>query len=123
MASVVRAGALSGGDVLAVVEPGVLRVSRDGGGTFRSAGVPAGVAVGVSVRDGDAVVQTTAGAYRWRDGQLEVIPAGPTTERWIKSQISATSSIPTTETVTHTITIQSVSRRSVVSSCWFVRSS
>lgn len=57
-------------EALAVVEPGALVASRDGGASFQPVALPGGAALSVDV-DGDGVfVRTTEATLRWRDGAL-----------------------------------------------------
>lgn len=79
---VVSAIARSAREILAVVEPGVLRVSGDGGASFHAEVVPAGVAVGVSLRDGVTLVETTAGFFRWEQSRLAVATSIASTAAW-----------------------------------------
>lgn len=63
-------------EVLAVTEPGVLRVSRDGGRSFSAARPPAGVALSVWTDSDGARVRTTAGTFRYERGALSPIASG-----------------------------------------------
>ncbi len=71
---VISGAFVSAREALAVVEPGALVASRDGGQSFAAVALPAGVALSVDVDGDDAFVRTTDGALRWRDGALS--PAG-----------------------------------------------
>lgn len=67
----------------AVTEPGVLRVSEDGGASFRAVRAPTGIPLRVNVVDGETFVTTTGGVYRWRaEGMVAVEPA-PDREAWV----------------------------------------
>jgi hypothetical protein len=60
-------------EALAVVEPGALRVSRDGGAHFEPVALPTGVALSVDVDGDDVFVRTTDAILRWRDGALSPV--------------------------------------------------
>lgn len=57
-------------DALAVTEPGVLRVSRDGGASFEVMRAPAGVPIATWIADDGPRVRTTAGTFRYARGAL-----------------------------------------------------
>lgn len=57
-------------DALAVTEPGVLRVSRDGGASFEVMRPPAGVPIATWIADDGPRVRTTAGSFRYARGAL-----------------------------------------------------
>lgn len=64
-------------EALAVVEPGVLVASRDGGARFEPVALPRGVALSVDVDGDDVFVRTTEAVLRWRDGALTAAAARP----------------------------------------------
>ena len=55
---------------LAVVEPGLLMASSDGGAHFAVVPVARGVPLSVDVTEQGAVVRTSEGSFAWRDGAL-----------------------------------------------------
>jgi hypothetical protein len=75
--------------VLAVTEPGTLRVSDDGGEHFRAVRVPTGVPLRVNLENGRLLVTTTGGTYRWRAEGLEIIDPQPDREAWVYAPRSA----------------------------------
>lgn len=69
----------------AVTEPGVLRVSEDGGEHFRAVRAPSGIPLRVNVVDGETFISTTGGVYRWRaEGMTPVDPA-PSRDGWVNT--------------------------------------
>lgn len=82
-ARALSACATSPDEVLAVDEPGVLRVSRDGGRTRTDVRTPAGVPLGVWLADGAAMVRTTAGTFRWSQGTLSPAAEAITPGAWL----------------------------------------
>lgn len=84
LARVITGAFVDARTVLAVTEPGVLEVSRDGGETFRAERPPTGVALRVNVVDGEAYVTSSGAVYRWRpEGMARVEPA-PAREAWVQ---------------------------------------
>jgi len=57
-------------EALAVLEPGVLVVSRDGGARFEPVALPGGGALSTDVDGDDVFVRTTEAVLRWRDEAL-----------------------------------------------------
>jgi hypothetical protein len=73
----------------AITEPGVLRVSEDGGEHFRAVRAPSGIPLRVNVVDNETFITTTGGVYRWRaEGMTPVDPA-PSRDRWVSTSRSS----------------------------------
>lgn len=70
---------------LAVTEPGVLRVSEDGGATFRAVRAPSGIPFRVHVVEGEVFVTTTGGVYRWQSGAMTSVIPPPSQEAWVST--------------------------------------
>lgn len=63
---------VSPSEIFAVVEPGALLRSTDGGASFSPVALPGGAAITVSLDESGVAVRTTEGDLRWRDGALAV---------------------------------------------------
>ncbi|MEZ4410965.1 MAG: hypothetical protein R3A52_31475 [Polyangiales bacterium] len=71
-------------DVYAVSEPGVLRVSRDGGERFAVERAPAGVPLAVWNADDDTLLHTTAGTFRRVRGAFVPDASAPSPAAWLR---------------------------------------
>ncbi|MFO0610883.1 MAG: hypothetical protein U0324_47410 [Polyangiales bacterium] len=74
---------------IAVTEPGVLRVSEDGGATFRAVRAPSGIPLRVNVVDGETFVVTTGGVYRWQAGAMAPVDPAPSRSAWVDTTRAA----------------------------------
>lgn len=73
----------SADDVYAVSEPGVLRVSHDGGARFAVERAPAGVPLAVWNADDDTFLRTTAGTFRLARGAFVPDASAPSPAAWL----------------------------------------
>lgn len=73
LSRVVSAIGVSSEVILAVVEPGAILVSRDGGARFEALSLAAGAARSVTRDARGVIVRTTTAELAWRDGRLDAI--------------------------------------------------